>query len=134
MSFCYKRVLLQCASDYSKKYFIQWVKSAIIILSHNGSEVEGGGFRVWHFSPHCNLCDLRSKWEELGLERAILNVKWDTVRTRKYVVSLRNARNVHDGAGGTGEAARLGTISPPPLRHSNDTRAYMTQPRVLAAL
>ena len=42
--------------------------------------------------------------------------------------------NAHDGAGGTGEAAKLGTISPPPLRHSNDTRAYVTEPRVLAAL
>ena len=45
---------------------MQWVKSCHT-LSHNGSEVEGGGFRVWHFSPHCNLCDLTEQVGGVGV-------------------------------------------------------------------
>ena len=40
------------------------------------------------FRPTATCVTCQSKWEESGLERAIHNVKWDTVRTRKDVEAL----------------------------------------------
>ena len=46
-------------------------------------DLEYGTFRP---TATCMAC--RTKWEESGLGRAIQNVKWDMVRTRKDVEAL----------------------------------------------